>query len=323
MSSDLHFFSFLMDGTTDAGNLEDELVLVQFSWKDSTAKEIKSCARYLSVVNPTKADTDGLVDSLKHSLARIGLDDVFDKISVLTAKPILISGGTDGTSVNVGQHKSIKERLQKSLPWMFWSWCYAHRLELASKSGLISPLFKSVEEMLLRLYYLYHKSPKKTHELVSLVEDLKNVFNLPKAGNVPIRSEGSRWITHKRRALQRVIDRYGAYINHLTTLSQDSTIKTEDRARLKGYLNRWANCKILIGCVLYVEVLKPVSILSLALQGSNVDIVSAIKSILKTTSSLKSLTSQDPHHWSVMKQVLERIEDDGVDKTYHGVVLLN
>ena len=29
-----------------------------------------------------------------------------------------------------------------SLPWMFWSWCFAHRLELASKSGLTSQLFK-------------------------------------------------------------------------------------------------------------------------------------------------------------------------------------
>ena len=55
MSNDLHFFSFLMDGTTDAGNLEDELIVIQFSWKDSTAN----------------------------------------------------SGGTDGASVNIGQHKSI------------------------------------------------------------------------------------------------------------------------------------------------------------------------------------------------------------------------
>ena len=56
MSSELHFFSFLQDGTTDAGNIEDELVLIQFCGQDNTAKEMKSCARYFSVFNET-ADT--------------------------------------------------------------------------------------------------------------------------------------------------------------------------------------------------------------------------------------------------------------------------
>ena len=39
--------------------------------------------------------------------------------------------------------------------------------------------------MLLRLYYLYEKSPKKTRELGEIVEDLNEVFELPKSGNVP------------------------------------------------------------------------------------------------------------------------------------------
>jgi len=37
-------------------------------------------------------------------------------------------------------------------------------------------LFKGIEEMLLRLYYLYKKSPKKTHELAAIADDLKEVF---------------------------------------------------------------------------------------------------------------------------------------------------
>lgn len=142
---------------------------------------------------------------------------------------------------------------------------------MASKNGLCSRLFKSVEEMLLRLYYLYKKSPKKTRELIAIIDDLQEAFDLPKAGNVPIRSEGSRWINHKRRALQRVIDRYGAYINHLIALIEDPAVKGGDKARLRGYLKRWSDSRMLIGCALYIEVLKPPSFLSLALQGSNVD----------------------------------------------------
>jgi len=33
----------------------------------------------------------------------------------------------------------------------------------------------------------------------------------PPDENIPIRSQGSRWITHKIRALQKIVDRYGAY----------------------------------------------------------------------------------------------------------------
>ena len=46
--------------------------------------------------------------------------------------------------------------------------------------------------MLLKLYYLYEKSPKKRRELNDIVGDLKEVFELPEGGNLPVRSQGSR-----------------------------------------------------------------------------------------------------------------------------------
>ena len=108
--------------------------------------------------------------------------------------------------------------------------------ELACKDVPSSQLFKDIDDMLLRLYFLYSKSPKKTRELSDTVEDLKEVFEFPKGGNLPVRSQGSRWINHKRRALQRFVDRYGAYmyISHLLTLVEDKTIKSADQAKLEG-----------------------------------------------------------------------------------------
>ena len=92
--------------------------------------------------------------------------------------------------------------------------------------------------MLLRLYYLYSKSPKKLRELSDIVSDLREVFEFGEGGDAPIRSQGSRWIAHKRQALQRIVDRYGAYLSHLTTLTSDSSVSGADRARLKGYLSK-------------------------------------------------------------------------------------
>ena len=204
------FYSFLMDGSTDAGNVEDELIALFYSFKDDVAQEMRSCVRYFTVQEPTKADADGLLSCLGEALKPLGIDNLLDKANILgvEGKPILIGGGTDGASVNVAQHNGMRGKMQKQLPWLLWTWCYAHRLELACKDSLSSKLFKEVDEMLLKLYYLYTKSPKKSRELAGIVVDLKEVFEFPKGGDKPIRSQGSRWITHKRNALQRFIDCY-------------------------------------------------------------------------------------------------------------------
>ncbi len=69
----------------------------------------------------------------------------------------------------------------------------------------------------------------------------------------------------------------------------------------------------MVGCALYVEVL---SILSLALQGSEIDIVLAIKQICQC-----SQVSYESIQWPAVKQVLDRIKDDHDEKMYQGTAL--
>ncbi len=95
--------------------------------------------------------------------------------------------------------------------------------------------------MLLRLFYLYNNSPKKSTQLAEIVKDLEAAFHFPKGGNIPIRCCGTRWITHKRRAMQRIVDRFGAYVTHLEAIVNDSSIKHADKAKLTGYHRRWAS----------------------------------------------------------------------------------
>ena len=101
--SECRFYSFLMDGSTDAGNVEDELIIIMYSRKDVAKEEVRSCARFLSVEVPKRADASGLIDCLGNALQVLGIDNVLDKASVLGVvdKFILIGGGTDGASVNV------------------------------------------------------------------------------------------------------------------------------------------------------------------------------------------------------------------------------
>ena len=173
--------------------------------------------------------------------------------------------------------------------------------------------------MLLRVYYLYEKSPKKCRELSDLVDDLKQVFEFP--DDLPVRAHGSRWISFKRKALQRVVDRYGAYLTHLAALVEDTSIKSTDRQRLKGYLLKWRQARIIIGCDLYTDVLKPVSLLSLTLQDDHINVVQGIKYILQSHSSLKKLTSQDPIQWPTTKVVFSRLKAENGGKVYQGAEL--
>ena len=53
-----HFYSFLMDGSTDKGNVEDELVVMLYSTKDTVAEVVGTHARFFSLQEPKRADAD-------------------------------------------------------------------------------------------------------------------------------------------------------------------------------------------------------------------------------------------------------------------------
>jgi len=311
-----------MDGSTDAGNTEQESIVALFCQKDDLKRKVKSRLRWLAMITPERADADGLLKCLSKSLEPLGIHDVLNKENVIgvSGKPILVGGGTDGASVNVAEHSGMKGKIQTALPW---SWCYAHRLELACKNALTSTLFKDIEDMLLRLFYIYERSPKKSRNLIGVIEDLRQVFEFPKGGDLPVRAHGSRWIAHKRKALLRIIDRYGAYLNHLSSLAEDTSIKSDDRARIKGYLQKWVQYRYILGCALYADILKPASILSLCLQDTELDVVAGIKSVLKSSTALKNLAKTEPMQWATVKLVQDRVKSSEDTKSYQGVSLSN
>lgn len=137
---------------------------------------------------------------------------------------------------------------------------------------------------------------------------------------MPIRSQGSRWINHKRNALQSLIDRHGVSLSHIITLSEDHTLRSGDRAHLKGYLQKWKQAKMLVGAGLYVDVLKPPLLLSLGLQEEKLDIVQGIQHLFRSSKSLRTLAGQDPQQWQTVKLVCSRIKENHI-KVYQGAAL--
>ena len=80
---------------------------------------------------------------------------------------------------------------------------------------------------------------------------------------------------------------------------------------------------MLIGCSMYIDILKAPSILSLVLQEDGMDIIQGIKAILKSVSCLQSLNKEAPKQWSTVKLTLTRIADEGGSKVYQASDLSN
>lgn len=76
----------------------------------------------------------------------------------------MVGFGTNGAAVNISK-QGLKGLIEKELQWIFWMWCLAHRLEISVKDSLTRTVFDSVDDMLMKLYYIYEKFFKNAMNL--------------------------------------------------------------------------------------------------------------------------------------------------------------
>ena len=119
--------------------------------------------------------------------------------------------------------RAFKGLVKEERPWIVVVWCFAHHLELAIKDAPKNTFFSTTNERMLRLYYIYRKAPKKCRELEDLIAELSECLDTSEfptsGGSRPIRACGTCFITNNVAALNRIIDRFGAYLSHITALT--------------------------------------------------------------------------------------------------------
>ena len=144
----------------------------------------------------------------------------FTRTGITDFASSLFGSNVDGASVNTGIRGGLGALLRLSAEWLTVVHCFNHRLELAAQDAFKGTFFDEVDTMLTKLFYLYQKSPKRLCELREFSEIFEKL--VPK----PAKAGGTRWIGHKMRALNIVLQNYGAFITHLESLaktdSQDS-----------------------------------------------------------------------------------------------------
>ena len=106
LSSGAKFFSLQADGSTDAGNVEDELFLVLTFDPHAKDGKVHVHDRFLTVRQPKSGNAEGLFECFKTALSYVGLANWEDK---------LIGFGCDGTSVNIAAG-GLRGYLDQSVP---------------------------------------------------------------------------------------------------------------------------------------------------------------------------------------------------------------
>ena len=295
------FFSIQMDGSTNCGNIDNELFIVLHFNPYATGGKVKVCDSYFTVRQLRNGSGRGLFECLENAMTYM----------TTNWKEKLVGLGCDGTNANIA-HGSLKGHLTQTVPWIVVSWCIAHRLELSLKDTLKGTFFSTLDELLMQVYYVYEKSPKKCKELKEVVEVLKTNLDeeeMPtKGGTKPVHACSTRFVVHKVTALGRLIDRLGAYLGHFTALSEERSTKAADRQKLKGYVRKWRAGKVLLGCAFFHDLLKPASVLCQVLQEEDLCVVWAIESIVKTKKAFDKITTTSFEDLPTVKKVIQRVK---------------
>ena len=306
---DAKYYSLLTDGSTDAGVFEQKLIYVLFLNRAGRAE-----VRFYGVEGPANGNAIGLKDAVEFAFNRVGVTDFTRSLFGLNV---------DGASVNTGIHGGLGALLRQSAEWLTVVHCFNRRLELAAKDAFKGTFFDEVDTMLIKLFYLYQKSPKRLRELREFSEIFEKT--VPK----PAKAGGTRWIGHKISALNVVLQSYGAFITHLESLAKTDSQDIK-RAEIAGFVKKWQYAKFPLYIAMYLDVLLPLKVLSVGMQKEEHDPVlilrrlrdfnwTMVKLKLLVENSLQGFTVSPLTNYSnFLKNVCD---DDSGNKLYQNIEL--
>ena len=153
---------------------------------------------------------------------------------------------------------------------------------------------------------------------------MKDEFEMYGDGVKPVKATGTRWIDHRIRAMQRLVDKYGLYCQHLQhAIPETKTAKV--RVTLKRKFEKLIDAKVLLRSCWFVDVLSAAKQFSLVTQKSDIDIVSIVDSVESTKRNYEKLLrkfetdAENLFALPTLKSVINAIESDEEEKpSYQG-----
>ena len=136
--------------------------------------------------------------------------DVFTENDMEDALQKIIFVGSDGTATSSGLNLGLITKVKEDFARIAFIWCLSHRLELAMEDALkdfMAPVDNS--------FVLHKNSSNKLSQLKSLFDSRREVYEFESKSIKPAKSTGSRWLDHKARAMTKLNDKFGVYVNML------------------------------------------------------------------------------------------------------------
>ena len=117
-----NFVSVLCDGSTDSAIIEKECIYLLYVDTNTFTPQLS----FLSLQSPLSQDAIGIFNAIRNALEEKSLNEIFEKIVFLCS---------DGASVNSSLKRGLISCFKEQLPWVAFTWCISHRLELALKDA--------------------------------------------------------------------------------------------------------------------------------------------------------------------------------------------
>ena len=170
----------------------------------------------------------------------------------------------------------------------------------------------------MRLYYLYKRSPKRWRELKAVAKVLKT--NVVKQS----RGQGTRWIDHRRKALNCLATNYQCVATQFEeqATGQRKDVPAADAAKMKEYLKLLKSCKFVLHMALYQDLVDDMAGVSLESQRDDLPLSSVRTSVMLAEASLRrKRTSPGPHLRPVLAAVNEATANGKSTFLFNGVEL--
>ena len=249
------------------------------------------------------------------------MGNAFHQIGIESVHQRMTNLSVDGASVNSGIHNGLGAKMRESTAWLSTIHCFNHSLELAVKDTFNTTFFKEVDNMLLKLFYLYRESPKRLRELKMFGEMYDQ--SIPKL----YKSYGTTWIAHEVKAMEIALNNNGIYIKHLESLANTDS-QALKRAEIAGEVKSEKNGKFLIHLAIYLDVLTPLKVIGLGFQKEKHDPTEAVRRIKEFTWTMTKLqllidASLDSDNGGRLTHLTKLFKEVDENNMYQEVKLVN
>ena len=249
------------------------------------------------------------------------MGNAFHQIGIESVHQRMTNLSVDGASVNSGIHNGLGAKMRESTAWLSTIHCFNHILEVAVKDTFNTTFFKEVDNMLLKLFYLYRESPKRLRELKMFGEMYDQ--SIPKL----YKSYGTTWIAHEVKAMEIALNNNGIYIKHLESLANTDS-QALKRAEIAGEVKSEKNGKFLIHLAIYLDVLTPLKVIGLGFQKEKHDPTEAVRRIKEFTWTMTKLqllidASLDSDNGGRLTHLTKLFKEVDENNMYQEVKLVN